>query len=88
MAVVSKEAVVQSMNISLPDPLKQFVDGQISTGRYSSASGTVVNSFALTQSARPQNSSKQDSWKALNGAERVPTSADWSAIRTLSLSFP
>ena len=28
---------MQSMNISLPDPLKQFVDGQIARGRYSSA---------------------------------------------------
>ena len=26
------------MTISLPDPLKQFVEGQISTGRISSAS--------------------------------------------------
>ena len=32
---------MQSMNISLPDPLKQYVDGQISTGRYSSASEYV-----------------------------------------------
>jgi len=32
---------MQSVNISLPDPLKQFVDGQISTGRYSSASEYV-----------------------------------------------
>ena len=29
---------MQSMNISLPDPMKEFVDGQISTGRYSSVS--------------------------------------------------
>ena len=29
---------MQSMNISLPDPLKQFVDRQIAQGRYSSAS--------------------------------------------------
>ena len=29
---------MQSMNISLPEPLKQFVDGQIAQGRYSSAS--------------------------------------------------
>lgn len=28
---------MQSMNISLPDPLKQFVDGQIAQGRCSSA---------------------------------------------------
>jgi antitoxin ParD1/3/4 len=26
---------MQSMNISLPEPLKQFVDGQIAQGRYS-----------------------------------------------------
>ena len=32
---------MQSMNISLPDPLKQFVDGQIARGRYSSASEYV-----------------------------------------------
>ena len=32
---------MESMNISLPEPLKQFVDGQIFTGRYSSASEYV-----------------------------------------------
>lgn len=32
---------MQSMNISLPDPLKQFVDGQVSQGRYSSPSEYV-----------------------------------------------
>jgi antitoxin ParD1/3/4 len=25
---------MQTMNISLPDPLKQFVDGQVAQGRY------------------------------------------------------
>ena len=35
------EVPMQSMNISLPDPLKQFVDGQVSQGRYSSASEYV-----------------------------------------------
>ena len=32
---------MQSMNISLPDPLKKFVDGQIAQGRYSSVSEYV-----------------------------------------------
>lgn len=32
---------MQSMNISLPEPLKQFVDLQIASGRYSSASEYV-----------------------------------------------
>jgi antitoxin ParD1/3/4 len=29
---------MESINISLPESLKQFVDGQIASGRYSSAS--------------------------------------------------
>src|SRR4051812_25067258 len=37
----AKESAMQSMNISLPDPLKEFVDGQIAQGRYSSASEYV-----------------------------------------------
>jgi antitoxin ParD1/3/4 len=32
---------MQTMNISLPDPLKDFVDAQITTGRYSSVSEYV-----------------------------------------------
>jgi antitoxin ParD1/3/4 len=32
---------MQSMNISLPEPLKQFVDLQVASGRYSSASEYV-----------------------------------------------
>ncbi len=32
---------MQSMNISLPEPLKQFVELQIASGRYSSASEYV-----------------------------------------------
>jgi antitoxin ParD1/3/4 len=32
---------MHSMNISLPEPLKEFVDGQIAPGRYSSTSEYV-----------------------------------------------
>jgi antitoxin ParD1/3/4 len=32
---------MQSMNISLPEPLKEYVDAQIAAGRYSSASEYV-----------------------------------------------
>ena len=32
---------MQTMNISLPDPLKDFVDAQITSGRYSSVSEYV-----------------------------------------------
>ena len=32
---------MQTMNISLPEPLKEFIDEQVGTGRYSSASEYV-----------------------------------------------
>ena len=32
---------MENVNISLPDPLKQFVDGQIAAGRFSSPSEYV-----------------------------------------------
>ena len=37
----SRGSVTESMNILLPEPLKAFVDSQISPGRYSSASEYV-----------------------------------------------
>jgi antitoxin ParD1/3/4 len=33
----SEVSPMQSMNISRPEPLKEFVDGQIASGHYSSA---------------------------------------------------
>jgi antitoxin ParD1/3/4 len=33
---------VQTMNISLPDPMKDFVDRQVASGRYSSASEYIL----------------------------------------------
>ena len=36
--VVRTDTPMQTMNISLPEPLKQFVDHQIAEGRYSSVS--------------------------------------------------
>jgi Arc/MetJ-type ribon-helix-helix transcriptional regulator len=32
---------MQSMNISLPEPLTEFVDGEIASGRYSSVSSST-----------------------------------------------
>ncbi len=32
---------MQTMNISLPEPLKEFVDEQVNSGRHSSASDYV-----------------------------------------------
>ena len=55
---------MQSMNISLPDPLKQFVDGQIAQGRYSSASEYVRElRSAPTRNAKLTNSLRRSCWK-------------------------
>ena len=49
---------VESMNISLPEPLKQFVDGQIAAGRYSSASEYIRELIREVRSVRPKSDSR------------------------------
>lgn len=84
--IAAKEAFVQSMNISLPDPLKQFVDGQISTGRYSSASEYVRELIRADEKRKAAEQLEAKLLEGLNGAESGLTSADWSAIRTEALA--
>ena len=46
---------MQSLNISLPEPLKEFVDGQIAAGRTIAVpASTCASSFAPMRSARPK----------------------------------
>ena len=84
--VASQEFLVQSMNISLPAPLKQFVDGQISTGRYSSASEYVRELIRADEKCKAAEQLEAKLLEGLNGAESALTSADWSAIRTEALA--
>ena len=72
---------MESMNISLPEPLKQFVDGQISTGRYSSASEYVRELIRSDEKRKAQEQLEAKLLKGQNGAETKLTSADWRAIR-------
>lgn len=77
---------MQSMNISLPEPLKQFVDGQISNGRYSSASEYVRE---LIRNDEKQKAAEQLEAKLLEGIgsrESALTADDWSAIRKDALA--
>ncbi|MFM9916924.1 MAG: type II toxin-antitoxin system ParD family antitoxin [Rhizobacter sp.] len=74
------------MNISLPDPLKQFVDGQISTGRYSSASEYVRELIRADEKRKAAEQLEAKLLEGLNGAESGLTAADWSAIRTEALA--
>ncbi len=72
---------MQSMNISLPDPLKKFVDGQISTGRYSSVSEYVRELIRTDEKRKAEEFLETKLLEGLGSAESELTPADWRAIR-------
>ena len=72
---------MQSMNISLPAPLKQFVDGQISTGRYSSASEYVRELIRADEKRKADEQLESLLLAGLKGEEAVMSRADWQQIR-------
>ena len=76
---------MQSMNISLPDPLKQFVDGQIAQGRYSSVSEYVRELIRADEKRKAEEHLEAKLLEGLNSPESELTPADWRAIRTEAL---
>ena len=76
---------MQSMNISLPDPLKQFVDGQIALGRYSSVSEYVRELIRADEKQKAGAQLEAKLLEGLNSAESELTPADWIAIRKEAL---
>jgi antitoxin ParD1/3/4 len=72
---------MQSMNISLPDPLKQYVDGQISTGRYSSASEYVRELIRADEKRKAEDKLEALLLEGLQGEATALTPDDWQAIR-------
>jgi antitoxin ParD1/3/4 len=77
---------MESMNISLPEPLKQFVDGQISTGRYSSASEYVRELIRADEKRKAEDQLEALLLEGLQGEETPMTREDWQAIRQEALA--
>jgi len=77
---------MQSMNISLPDPLKQFVDGQIAQGRYSSVSEYVRDLIRADERRKAEEVLEAKLLEGLNGAESGLTATDWIDIRKEALA--
>jgi antitoxin ParD1/3/4 len=77
---------MQSMNISLPEPLKQFVDGQISTGRYSTASEYVRELIRADEKRKAEEQLEALLLEGLNSPETELTDADWQALRRDALA--
>ncbi len=77
---------MQSMNISLPGPLKQFVDGQIAQGRYSSVSEYVRELIRADERRKAEEQLEAKLLEGLSGAESELTPADWNVIRREALA--
>lgn len=75
------EVPEESMNISLPEPLKQFVDGQIASGRYSSASEYIRELIRDDEKRKAEERLEALLLEGLQGEETELTREDWSAIR-------
>lgn len=84
--VLWKGGAMQSMNISLPDPLKEFVDGQIAQGRYSSASEYIRALIRADEKRKAEEQLEAKLLEGLNSEERVLTAADWKALRAEALA--
>jgi antitoxin ParD1/3/4 len=72
---------MQSVNISLPDPLKQFVDAQIAQGRYSSVSEYVRELIRADEKRKAEERLETLLLEGLQGEEAEFTHEDWQAIR-------
>jgi len=77
---------MQSMNISLPDPLKSFVDRQVETGRYSSVSEYVRELIRADERRKAEEAPEAKLLEGLRSAEREFSPEDWKAIRKEALS--
>lgn len=77
---------MQSMNISLPEPLKKFVDGQIAEGRYSSVSEYVRELIRADEKRKAEDRLEAMLLEGLNSAEIELSPADWNDIRKEALA--
>jgi antitoxin ParD1/3/4 len=77
---------MQSMNISLPEPLKRFVDDQIAAGRYSSVSEYVRELIRDDEKRKAEDRLEALLLEGLESEESPLTREDWAAIRREALA--
>lgn len=77
---------MQTMNISLPDQLKDFVEGQVGSGRYSSVSEYVRDLIRDDEKRKAQEKLEALLVEGIQSGEATEmTRQDWSDIRTEAL---
>ena len=78
---------MQTMNISLPDPLKAFVDGQVAAGRYSSASEYVRELIRADERRKAQEALETALLDGLGSPEAPFFPDEWGTIRAEAASL-
>ncbi len=79
---------MQTMNISLPDQLKEFVDVQVGTGQYSSVSEYVRDLIRDDEKCKAQEKLQALLMEGIQSGEPTGmTRQDWSDIRTEALKL-
>lgn len=77
---------MQTMNISLPDQLKDFVDGQVGSGRYSTVSEYVRDLIRDDEKRKAQEKLEALLIEGIQSGEPSEmTRQDWSDIRAEAL---
>jgi antitoxin ParD1/3/4 len=72
---------MQTMNISLPEPLKEFVDHQIAEGRYSSVSEYIRELIRADEKRKAEGRLEALLLEGLESEESELTRQDFDAIR-------
>lgn len=72
---------MQSINISLPAPLKHFVGGQIAMGRYGSASEYMCDLIHADENCKAQEQLETLLLEGLTSPASNLTDKDWSEIQ-------
>ena len=77
---------MQTMNISLPDQLKEFVDVQVGSGRYSSVSEYVRDLIRDDEKRKAQEKLETLLMSGIQSGEPTDmTRQDWNDIRAVAL---
>jgi len=77
---------MQTMNISLPDPLKEFVDHQIAEGRYSSVSEYIRDLIRDDEKRKAEERLEALLLEGLEGEDSELTREDFDDIRKAALA--
>lgn len=76
---------MESMNISLPSPMKHFIDGQIALGRYSSVSEYMRELVREDEKRKAREQLEAMLLEGLSGPESEVSAMHWDEIRAEGL---